>query len=730
MNRVSLVILWHMHQPQYRDPSTGVYFLPWTRLHALKDYWGMVKLLDEFPDVHMTFNVVPSLAMQIQEYASGNFKETWFDLAFAPADSLSAEMRRGILERAFQVNHENLLRRWPRFNDLYEAVQRSGVEAAKSRLGVQDWRDLQVLSQLAWMDEEYIGKDPVVNALSAKGKAYTEADKDHLRAKQVELLALVLPEYSRASQRGQIEISTTPFYHPILPLLCDSDIARKASSYTPLPHPPFRHPKDAREQLQRARAYHERTFGSPPAGLWPSEGSVSDEALQIACDLGFAWFATDEGVLGRTRNIGFSRDAAGVPQNADVLYSPWKFQYSGKEITGLFRDHYLSDLIGFVYSRMDAASAAADLHRRIRSVGERLSTSRPATVSIILDGENAWEYYPGNGRDFLRRFYTAISNDPDIRALTAGEAIHAAREIPALTSIFPGSWINANFDVWIGDKEDVRAWELLGEARDVYGRAVRARERNDSLAPSAAQLQRAFESVLAAEGSDWNWWYGPEHGSANDAEFDALYRKHLSEIYAALGMEVPNALTQPIKRHAEVGRREEAGEYLQVRVDGRETTYFEWMGAGRYSVDRRGGALHGRVEAFSEFWFGFGPMNLFLRADPVKNALAEYAEAELRFTVWDTRELRVSLCLRKGVLLNTIVEQGGACLLHPETQVHAAAGEIVELSLAREMFDLKNRKSLLVSVGLWQKGLPLAILPPAGYLEIPLGEEHFAWPSE
>jgi alpha-amylase/alpha-mannosidase (GH57 family) len=239
MNCVNLVILWHMHQPQYRDPSTGVYFLPWTRLHALKDYWGMVKLLEEFPDVHMTFNVVPSLAMQIQEYASGNFKETWFDLAFAPADSLSAEMRRGILERAFQVNHENLLKRWPRFVELYEAVQRSGVEAAKSRFGVQDWRDLQVLSQLAWMDEEYIGKDPVVNALSAKGKGYTEAEKGHLKAKQLELLALVLPEYARAAQRGQIEISTTPFYHPILPLLCDSDVARKASPYTPLPHPPF-----------------------------------------------------------------------------------------------------------------------------------------------------------------------------------------------------------------------------------------------------------------------------------------------------------------------------------------------------------------------------------------------------------------------------------------------------------------------------------------------------------
>ena len=260
-----------------------------------------------------------SLGVQLEEYASGKFDEPWFALAFAPTDRLTLEDKAELIVRGFQANRENLIRRWPRYAELQDRAQESGEMGPARVFGIRDWRDLQVLSQLAWMDEEYLASDPVVRRLSEKGSDYSEADKDALRGKQLELLARVLPEYRKAQDSGQIEISTTPFYHPILPLLCDTDIARVANPYTPLPHPPFRHPEDAREQLSRARNYHERVFGRPPAGLWPSEGSVSDQALSIAAELGFRWFATDEGVLGRTLNIGFGRDDAGVPSNADRL---------------------------------------------------------------------------------------------------------------------------------------------------------------------------------------------------------------------------------------------------------------------------------------------------------------------------------------------------------------------------------------------------------------------------
>jgi alpha-amylase/alpha-mannosidase (GH57 family) len=380
MNRIHLVVLWHMHQPQYRDPETGRYMLPWTRLHALKDYYGMVETLREFPKFHATFNVVPALGVQLEEYASGNFNEPWHSLAFKNAEELTREDKAEILSRAFQVNHEHLMSRLQRFVELYEWSRPAGGAQALVTFTPRDWRDLQLLSQLVWMEESWFQKDEVISRLATKGKDYSENDKSALKEKQQGLLRLILPAYRDAASRGQIEISTTPFYHPILPLICDSDVARIANPGTPLPRRAFRRPEDAREQLQLARQYHERTFGVKPAGLWPSEGSVSNQALTIAAEEGFQWFGTDEGVLGRTLNVGFFRDSNGIPANADRLYKPWRVQLGDKSISGLFRDHHLSDLIGFVYSRMEEKAAAADLHSRLRLLGEKVSGNQPLTV--------------------------------------------------------------------------------------------------------------------------------------------------------------------------------------------------------------------------------------------------------------------------------------------------------------------------------------------------------------
>ena len=282
MTRIHLVLLWHMHQPQYRDPATRRYVLPWTRLHALKDYWGMVRVAEEFPQVHATFNVVPSLAAQLEEYASGNFDEPWFTLAFSPADKLTDDDKSELLLRGFQANPDHLIGRWPRYKELFERTRSADPALAMHTFAARDWRDLQLLSQLAWMDEEYLATDPVVSALSKKGSDFTEDDKQKLRAKQLELLARVLPEYRKAQESGQIEISTTPFYHPILPLLCDTDVARQANPGTPLPSPAFRHPEDAREQLVRARAYHERLFGRP-AGRTVAVGRIGVQRRAFHC---------------------------------------------------------------------------------------------------------------------------------------------------------------------------------------------------------------------------------------------------------------------------------------------------------------------------------------------------------------------------------------------------------------------------------------------------------------
>jgi hypothetical protein len=493
--------------------------------------------------------------------------------------------------------------------------------------------------------------------------------------------------------------------------------------------PPFQHPDDAREQLQRARGYHERVFGAPPNGLWPSEGSVSNAALDLAAEMGFQWFGTDEGVLGRTLGVGFGRDAQGIPSNAERLYTPVRVARAGREITGFFRDHYISDLIGFVYGRMGAAAAAEDLHCRIRAIGERTPGDKPITVSIILDGENAWEYFSGTGREFLRQFYRRIVSDPDVQALTASEAVAAARDVPSIGSVVPGSWINANFDVWIGSGEDLEAWRMLRVARDAYQDAVKAREQKLEGAPDDAHLAGAYDALLAAEGSDWCWWYGPEHSTANDAEFDSFYRTLLTEVYVRLGREAPDELAEPIKRRTEQAIVVPPQAYLRVKVDGRETSYFEWLGAGLYSAVFAGASMHGRAHLLRELHFGFDEDNFYVRIDPAGDAAAATRdEGEFRISVHGSCDLRVHLPISGGKLEKVRVEINEACPLGVDQHVKAAYDSILEVAIARSLLVLDGTPELTLSVSLWHGGLPVDVLPAEGWLTVRLGVDSFAWP--
>ncbi|MGH9350940.1 MAG: glycoside hydrolase family 57 protein, partial [Terriglobia bacterium] len=533
MPSTKLMILWHMHQPYYKDLVEDRTLMPWVRLHTLKDYYGMVAMLRDFPSVHVTFNLVPSLISQILDYAKDTAREEAYDLAFKP--DLSPSEKEKLVKYAFQINHENLLSRYPRFLELFQRSKGSGTEPTVEPISrPQELLDLQVLSQLAWFDEIYLAHDPEIRALAAKQHGYTEEDKVRLRIKEIELFKVTLEEYRAAAERGQIEISTSPFYHPILPLLCDTQAGADSTPGLPLPRRRFRHPEDARGQLREAMALCEKTFGRKPAGLWPSEGSVSMESLRIAAEEGFAWAATDEGVLGRSIHTFFHRNPDGTVQDGSRLYVPYRLAAGDRSIALFFRDHPISDLVAFVYSRMDPEAAARDLLSRIRAAA-RSSARQSPVVSVILDGENAWEYYPGNGREFLKRFYSLLASEPDIQTLTPSEILGATETEP-LPNLTPGSWIHANFNVWIGADEDNRAWDLLSAARDFFSENAG----KPGIDPKRVELAR--QELWIAEGSDWCWWYGPEHSTANDEEFDELYRKHLSNVYRLLGGDAPDEL--------------------------------------------------------------------------------------------------------------------------------------------------------------------------------------------
>jgi alpha-amylase/alpha-mannosidase (GH57 family) len=731
MSTTYLMLLWHMHQPYYKDLVEDSYAMPWVRLHAWKDYYGMVAMLKDFPDVHMTFNLVPSLVAQIQDYASDQSREAFYDVAFKPAEALTPQDQATLLASAFQINRENLLCRYPRFRELLDRCD-SGGKAARRRqalpMAQQDVRDLQVLSQLAWFDELYLTGDRDVKQLVAKERGYTEQDKALLRGKGIKLLQAVLEEYGKASERGQIEISTSPFYHPILPLLCDTDVAAESRSGVRLPSRRFRRPEDARDQLRAAIELHTRVFGKRPAGLWPSEGSVSDEALALAAEEGFRWAAADEGVLARSLQRGFHRQADGAVWGADELYRPQRLVTGGREISLFFRDHELSDLIGFVYSRMDPAAAAADLHHRIRAVvRSRISAANdPAVVSIILDGENCWEFYPGNGRDFLRSFYARLAADPDLRAVTAKEALELATH-GTLRHLVPGSWIDANFDVWIGAEEDNRAWDLLSDARDFFAQNCV----QPGLDP--ARVEAARHELWIAEGSDWCWWYGPEHSTPNDVEFDRLYRTHLSNIYRLLGGSPPDQLATPIKHVAPRAVSVPPSTPIRPRIDGRVTDYFEWMGAGVYLPADLSGSMHGAAQYFEALYYGSnndsGGPAVSLRFDLSESFRAEHPDFEIRVNLNGEIGLRLQVRVVGGVLRQTAVwrRDEPIALVPGREAVKVAYDRVLEIQLDYRLLYLDAHAKAGLGVSLWVDALPVQVVPERGWITLEATDELVGW---
>jgi alpha-amylase/alpha-mannosidase (GH57 family) len=733
-----VIVLWHQHQPFYKDLVTGEYRLPWVRLHALKDYYGMVKLLDEFPGVHQTFNLVPSLITQIQDYVAGTAQDPFLQVAAKPAKDLTPEERRFALQYLFQANPVNMIGRYPRYHELWERFRATGdhPDRAEKYFQPRDFTDLQVLSQIAWFDEFFLD-EPEVAALIKKGRNYSLDDQRFVIAKERQLIGKVLPAHADAAKRGGIEISTSPFYHPILPLVADTNMGAVSSPGLPLPQNRFRHPEDAREQLLRGLDLHEKVFGIRPRGVWPSEGSVSEEVLGIAQSLGVKWMATDEGVLGRSLGTFFSRDGEGrLPAaQAEKLYNIHRFENSQTAMHLIFRDHTISDLVGFVYSGMPAEEAAQHLIHNIKRAAQPvLEKGRDAMVPIILDGENAWEYYPRSGRDFLRRFYGALQKEPGIETVTVSEAIERHKEPSKLTSLVPGSWINANFNVWIGAPEDNKSWDYLYHARNFYAQA----------AARASEIQRAlaFEEILIAEGSDWNWWYGPEHHSANDREFDELYRKHLSNVYQALGATPPDYLAQPIIGGTVRPSFIPQTAYIHPRVAGDMVRYFEWMGAALYTSDRRSGSMHGKQFLLDSVYAGIDASNVYGRLDFVGGVPDIDFDLVVNLESWPDdatrprRALRLDAEVRQQKLTawSVKVEDEHMALANSDHPAEARAAVVknfefkIPLSwlLAAPVSSAKTdmrsgvTRNLRLRFSLWQNGLPVDALPVEGWIELHL----------
>jgi alpha-amylase/alpha-mannosidase (GH57 family) len=716
-----VLFLWHQHQPLYKDALSNRYELPWVRLHATKDYYDMAALLEDYPTVKANFNLVPSLLAQLDDYAEGKAQDKFLDMTLKKAAELSFEDHQFILQNFFMAHWEHMIDPYVRYRELLDkrgrTISQESLSRAQKYFKEQDWRDLQVWFNLTWFDPLWREKDPFIKSLFEKGKNFSEEEKEKLAAKQQEICGLVVAKHKDLQERGQIEVTTTPFYHPILPLLCDTDVARMALPHIALPEHRFQHPEDARHQVQRAVEDYRRRFGRDPQGMWPAEGSVSEEAARLFMETGIRWVATDEAVLANSMNL------AQTPFQKEDIFEPYQLLSGDKSLRFFFRDHELSDAIGFVYASWDPETAANDFMRRLHEIKGRLKARdgaklRPHIVSVILDGENCWEYYRQDGIPFLRALYSRLAADTAIQTVRASDYLGQAGEIKKLSKLWSGSWINSNFAIWIGHPEDNLAWDLLHRTRGFLQAQLQTKP---ELADAPATRQ-AWEEIHIAEGSDWCWWYGEDHSSANDDTFDYLFRKHLMNVYALMGEKIPEDLHLPIKKKRLKSPIIPPADFVKPQIDGRITSYFEWHSAGLYHTEAGGtGTMHKAENLIKSIYFGFDLENLYFRLDPNRQLTPEsWAGCSLKFIFYKPEGQEVIAAFQPDHQLklslhttNTDVPFEGNTL---EPGIYQ---KIIELAIPIKALNNPNKQDFEILILVQKEGLEQERWPVDATLKIP-----------
>ncbi|MGQ0812066.1 MAG: glycoside hydrolase family 57 protein [Nitrospiraceae bacterium] len=714
MKTIHLCFLWHMHQPYYTDPVAGSASMPWVRLHAIKAYFDMAYLLQQFPNIHATFNFTPSLLVQLEEVASGSVHDLFLEYAHRPAADLSSTEKAFLIRHFFSANWATMVRPFPRYHELLVKrgadVRGQDLERIARQFTTQELLDLQVWHNLAWFGYGALRRYPQLEALRAKNRTFTEDDKQEILALQRVAVQEIIPMYRTLAQHGQIELTTTPFYHPILPLVMDTNFTRRARPDLPLPSR-FHAPEDADAQLRRAVSFHTTTFGQPPAGLWPSEGSVCPELIPLVRNAGLKWLATDEGILVR------SLESAHKPWNRHAdLYRPYRVGLPESEVSIVFRDRDISDAFGFVYQKTTPDSAAEDVVRRLKSIAHDAPQDR-VLIPIILDGENPWEHYHDGGERFLsllyKEFGSGAMNAPGQLSFTTSTISAGLANVPPTTRLehlHSGSWINQDYKIWIGHHEDNRAWDLLQHTR------TRLVELSPNLSPDKARA--AWEELYAAEGSDWFWWYGDDFDTDYKQEFDRLFRTHLRNVWTRAGATPPETLNQPLIEQRALQESDSVRppvNRLAPTLDGFVTDFFEWRGAGSMNTHPPLGAMWKSEDIFTAIYFGCSLDHLFFRLDldPTSQARQAGLMVEIHVLASATRAYKLafslastgpaSFTLYKGMLDGAYAEMG------PYRSI--ARKNILELALPFKDLALETGQDLRVTIVVLEHRLEVARYP-------------------
>lgn len=546
-SNLKVVLCWHMHQPQYKDAETGEYFLPWTYLHATKDYIDMAAHLESFPGARAVVNFAPILIEQINDYASQvnayikdgvRIKDPLLD-ALVLDEAASGEHSVFLMRSCLRVHEDRFINRFPAYRRLADMAAIL-LESPDMLLYIGEHfiTDIVVWYHLAWIGETVRRNDERIKSLVEKSVNFNAEDRQVLMQVIGELLSTVLGRYRKLSESGQVELSMTPYAHPIVPLMLDINSAREAMPDVTLPEVE-QYPggeERVRWHFNKGIETFRHFFGIKPQGCWPSEGSVSTETVKMLDEYGFKWAASGENVF-RNTLAGLTeeeKNKLGDAQENHVLYHPYRV--AGSETACFFRDDGLSDLIGFEYSGWHADDAIANLVNHLETIAGNMQQN-PGVVSIILDGENAWEHYPENGFYFLDALYEKISESDLLDLSTFSQCLSGQNRPGDLPRLVAGSWVYGTFSTWIGEKDKNRGWDMLADAKRAFDRAVSENRL------TGEQLARAEVQLAICEGSDWFWWFGDYNPEDSVSDFEHLFRRHLSCLYNIIGDTPPDYLS-------------------------------------------------------------------------------------------------------------------------------------------------------------------------------------------
>jgi alpha-amylase/alpha-mannosidase (GH57 family) len=514
---LNLALIYHNHQPYYKNLLTGETDVPWVRLHGTKDYLDMVLMLEKYPNIKATFNLVPSLVEQIEDYQTRSVKDIFLDISYKPVSELTHDERKFVVDNFFMINRDKVIAFHPRYYELYFKA------AEKKHFSDQDVLDLQVWFNLAWIDPYFRDNMPQLQKIVNKGRYYSEEDKKAVLDAQMQILADILPGYKTFMDSKQIEVILSPYYHPILPLLYNTNLAKEANPKSSVPAVGFSFPQDAQAQIASGVAQYIGRFNQPPVGMWPSEESVCEHIIPYFIESGIKWIVTDEAIL--FKSLRRRRDSR-------LLYQPHMLKREAGNLQVIFRDRNLSDLIGFTYPAWNAQDAVNDFMYHLENISKAFK-GKDILVSVALDGENAWEYYRNDGHEFLEFLYERLSEAKFVKTVTPGEYLAQFPAKAQIKRLAAGSWIYGEFSKWINNPYKNKGWEYLAIARQELQKLI------DAGVPVS---DKAWKQMYIAEGSDWYWWFGEDY----PGYFDRLYRMHLSNFYTLINKPIPEYLKKPI----------------------------------------------------------------------------------------------------------------------------------------------------------------------------------------